>query len=275
MLPLLIILAVTSAYADNCSYSYEGTRYSKQSILTIKGLPTNLVINPNTKDLHFTLIDIDTLQDDNVQTKMDQYILRNGEPIKIDNVNGQAAAVDVKTNKVYIASDEGLTILNKTDKANFVAFKDEDITQLFKPANSDMLYAVLFPESSVYAIDLKKNEKTKIENVPCAFMLAVDADENVFFECDSKYVKVLLKDFQDPIEFVGIPKNSARAITIDDNNRAILAANDGIYWLKSDSLIPKKLMNLDFIPSGIAFFGDNLYLSTSGIIYEFSDMDCE
>ncbi|XP_064075403.1 uncharacterized protein LOC113392025 [Vanessa tameamea] len=275
MLPLLIILAITSAYADNCSYNYDGTRYSKQSILTIKGLPTNLVINPNTKDLHFTLIDIDTLQDDNVQTKMDQYILRNGEPIKIDNVNGQAAAVDVKTDKVYIASDEGLTVLNKTDKANFVAFKDEDITQLFKPANSDMLYAVLFPESLVYAIDLKKNEKTKIENVPCAFMLAVDADENIFFECDSKYVKVLLKDFHDPIEFVGIPKNSARAITIDDNNRVILAANDGIYWLKSDSLIPKKLMNLDFIPSGIVFFGDNLYLSTSGIIYEFSDMDCE
>lgn len=275
MLPLLVVLAVTSVYADNCSYNYDELRFSKQSILTIKGLPTNLVINPNTKDLHFTLIDIDTLQDDNVQTKMDQYILRNGEPIKIDNVNGQAAAVDIKNNKVYIASDDGLNVLNGTDKANFVAFKDEDITQLFKPANGDKLYAVLFPDSEVYVIDTKKNEKSKVEDVPCAFMLAVDANENIFFECDSKYVKVLLKDFHEPIEFVGIPKNAARAITIDDKNRVILAANDGIYWLKPNSLIPKKLMNLDFIPSGIAFFGDNLYLSTSGIIYEFSDMDCD
>lgn len=184
MLPLLVVLAVTSVYADNCSYNYDELRFSKQSILTIKGLPTNLVINPNTKDLHFTLIDIDTLQDDNVQTKMDQYILRNGEPIKIDNVNGQAAAVDIKNNKVYIASDDGLNVLNGTDKANFVAFKDEDITQLFKPANGDKLYAVLFPDSEVYVIDTKKNEKSKVEDIPCAFMLAVDANENIFFECD-------------------------------------------------------------------------------------------
>ncbi|XP_050358178.1 uncharacterized protein LOC126778554 [Nymphalis io] len=275
MLPLLILFILTSAYAENCSYKYEGIKLSKRSILTIKGLPTNLVINPNNRDLFFTLIDIDTLQDDDVQTEMDQYVLRDGEPIKIDNINGQAAAVDVIKNKVYIASDDGLTVLNKSDKANFVAFKDEDITQLFKPVNSDKLYAVLFPESMVYKIDVKENEKTKIENVPCAFMLAVDAEENIFFECDSKYVKVLLKDFQEPIEFVGIPKNSARAITIDDKNRVILAANDGVYWLKSDSLIPKKLMNLDFIPSGIAFYGENLYLSTSGAIYEFSFTVCE
>ncbi|CAH0718392.1 unnamed protein product, partial [Brenthis ino] len=268
MLPLILLLAVPSVYTENFSYIYNGVKYSKQSILSIKGLPTNLVANPNTEDILFTLIDIETLQNDDVQTKMDQYILKNNEPIKIDNVNGQAAAVDIKHNRVYIASDRGLNTLNNTNKANFIALLNEDITQLFKPQNNGKIYAVIYPDSEVYEVDLEKNEKVKV-GIPCAFMLAVDNKGNIFYECDSKYVKVLLKDFQEPIEFVGIPKNSARALAVDKNDRVILAANDGLYWLKPNSVIPEKLMNLDFVPSGIAFLDDRFYLSTNGIIYEF------
>nr|XP_034837711.1 uncharacterized protein LOC117993944 [Maniola hyperantus] len=102
------------------------------------------------------------------------------------------------------------------------------------------------------------------------FLGAVDKKENVFYECESKYIKMLLKGFQEAIEFVGIPKNSARAIAIDPHGRAILAANDGLYWLRPDSLIPRKLMDLDFVPSGIAFYDNSILLSTSGVIYEFS-----
>lgn len=274
MLRYLAILLISSALAENCSYTYGGLRYARNSMLTIRGLPTNLVYNPNSKDLLFTLIDLDSLQNDDEQTRMDQYVLRNGEPIKIDNVNGQAAAVDVKNDKVYIASDKGLNVLNKTDKANFISFKDEDIVQIFKPAEKDVLYAIIFPENEVYVIDVKRNEKRKVEYVPCAFILAVDSDENVYYECDSKYVKVLLKDFQEPIEFAGIAKNTARAIAVDDHNRVILAANDGLYHLKPDNLIPVKLMNLDFVPSGIAFDAENIYLSTAGIIYKYSSDEC-
>lgn len=267
---VIILLAITSVYTENCSI-FDGEKYSKKSILTIKGLPTNLVINPINKDLLFTLIDIESLQSDDVQTKMDQYLMRDGEPIKIDNINGQASAVDVENNMVYIATDDGLSVLNKTNKANFIGFKGDDITQLFKPASNDKLYAVLYPDSEVYVIDLATNEKTRLENVPCAFIIAVDEKENVFYECDSKYVKMLLKGFQEPIEFVGLPKNSARAIAIDPHGRIVLAANDGLYWLRPDTLIPRKLMDLDFVPSGLAFFGNSIYLSTSGVIYEFNN----
>ncbi|XP_069363401.1 uncharacterized protein [Maniola hyperantus] len=266
---IIILLAISSVYTENCSI-FDGEKYSKRSILTIKGLPTNLEVNPNNKDLLFTLIDIESLQSDDVQTKMDQYILREGEPIKVDNVNGQAAAIDAENNMVYIATDDGLSVLNKTNKANFIGFKGDDITQLFKPASNNKLYAVLYPDSEVYAIDLVTNEKSRVENVPCAFILAVDKKENVFYECESKYIKMLLKGFQEAIEFVGIPKNSARAIAIDPHGRAILAANDGLYWLRPDSLIPRKLMDLDFVPSGIAFYDNSILLSTSGVIYEFS-----
>lgn len=205
---------------------------------------------------------------------MDQYILRDNVPIKIDNVNGQAAAVDLKNERVYIASDDGLYILNSSDKAQFLSNKDEDIVQLFKANKSEELYAVMFPDNEVYVIDVKKNEKRKVENVPCAFILAVDDDDNIFYECDSKYVKMLLKGFQEPIEFVGIPKNSARAIAIDSYGRVILAANDGLYLLRSSNIIPAKLMDLDFVPAGITFDGDDFYLSTNGIIYKYSTQDC-
>nr|XP_032524457.1 uncharacterized protein LOC116775640 [Danaus plexippus plexippus] len=272
---ILLLLVASPVFADNCSDLFDGVLYSRRSILTIKGLPTNLAYNQNNKDLHFTVIDIDSLQNDDVQTKMDQYVLANGQPIKIDDINGQAAAVDNKNNIVYIASDDGLATLNATYKTNFLAFKDEDITMLFKATNDDKLYAVLFPDSEVYEIDLQRNEKKRIKNVPCAFILAVDDAENIYYECDSKYVKVLLKDYVEPIEYVGLAKNAARAMTIDDNNRVILAANDGLYWLQPDSLIPKKLMNLDFVPSGVVFNGHNLFISTSGIIYEFNSEDCE
>ncbi|CAG4960832.1 unnamed protein product [Parnassius apollo] len=261
MILLLMLLVASSVHADNCSYIYDGLHYTRSSILTIKGLPTNLAYNPNNKDLHFTLIDLETLQNDEVQTKMDQYILRNGEPIKIDNVKGQAAAVDVKDNKVYIASDDGIGVLNASDKVQFASLKDEDIVQLYKPFNSDDLYAVTFPDNEVYVVNIKENEKKKVEYVPCAFIIAVDGEENIFYECDSKYVKVLLNGFQESIEYVGIAKNSARAIAVDESNRVILAANDGLYWLKTDNLIPRKLMNLDFVPSGIAFNGDEIYLA--------------
>ncbi|OWR48887.1 hypothetical protein KGM_213500 [Danaus plexippus plexippus] len=255
---ILLLLVASPVFADNCSDLFDGVLYSRRSILTIKGLPTNLAYNQNNKDLHFTVIDIDSLQNDDVQTKMDQYVLANGQPIKIDDINGQAAAVDNKNNRVYIASDDGLATLNATYQTNFLAFKDEDITMLFKTTNNDKLYAVLFPDSEVYEIDLQRNEKKRIENVPCAFILAVDDAENIYYECDSKYVKVLLKDYVEPIEYVGLAKNAARAMAIDDNNRVILAANDGLYWLQPDSLIPKKLMNLDFVPSGVVFNGHNL-----------------
>lgn len=275
MLPYILLLIISSAVADNCSYTFDNQSYQRSSILTIKGLPTNLVYNPHTKDLLFTLIDLDSLQNDDEQTRMDQYILRNGEPIKIDNVNGQAAAVDVKNNRVYIASDDGLNILNRTNKANFISLKDEDIVQLFKPANKDEVYAVMFPENEIYVINVQRNEKKKVDHVPCAFILAVDDDDNIYYECDSKYVKVLLKDFQEPIEFSGIAKNSARAITVDGRNRVVLAANDGLYHLKPDNLIPSKLMNLEFVPSGISFNGDDVFLSTNGIIYKYSMENCE
>uniref|UniRef100_A0A2A4J225 Bee-milk protein n=1 Tax=Heliothis virescens TaxID=7102 RepID=A0A2A4J225_HELVI len=275
MLLLLFLAVIGPVYSENCSHIYDGMAYDRSAVLTIKGLPTNLVYNPFNHDLHFTLIDIDSLQNDNVQTKMEQYLLRGNQPIKIDNVNGQAAAVDVKNKRVYIASDDGLNFLNASDKAQFLSLKDEDIVQLFKPRHSDELYAVFFPENEVFVIDVQKNEKRKVENVPCAFILAVDERNNVYYECDSKYVKVMLKGFQEPIEFVGIPKNAARAVAVDYLNRVILATNDGLYWLKPDNIIPTKLMDLDYIPSGVTFDEDNVYVSTNGIIYKYSSSECE
>ncbi|XP_041985970.1 uncharacterized protein LOC121738150 [Aricia agestis] len=270
---LLLLVIITAVYAENCSYIFDKANYHKHEILKADGLPTNLVYNPNTKDLHFTLIDIETLQNDNVQTKMDQYVLSEGVAIKIDEINGQAAAVDVKNDKVYIASDKGLYTL-EGNETKLIGLNDEDIVQVFKPANSDEIYTVLFPDSEVYAVDLKTFDRRRIENIPCAFIVIVDEDGNIFYECDSKYVKMLLRGFQEAIEFVGIPKNSARALALDDKNRVILAANDGVYWLKADSIIPKKLMDLDFVPSGIAVGDNKIFLSTSGHIYEFSSDDC-
>lgn len=277
MLPVLFLIIIGSVYSEkqNCTYLYDGTAYDRSAILTIKGLPTNLVFNPINKDLHFTLIDLESLQNDNVQTKMEQYFLRENQPIKIDNVNGQAAAVDVKAQKVYIASDDGLHFLNASDKAQFLSLNGEDIVQLFKPHNNDDLYAVFFPENEVYIIDVQKNEKKKVEHVPCAFILAVDEKDNVYYECDSKYVKVMLRGFQEPVEFVGIPKNSARAIAVDNTSRIILATNDGLYLLKPDNIIPTKLMDLDYVPAGITFDEDSFYVSTNGVIYKYSDCDYE
>ncbi|XP_013184671.2 uncharacterized protein LOC106130383 [Amyelois transitella] len=276
MLPLLVLLVISKASAELCPYVFDNQSYSRTSILTIRGLPTNLVHNPHTGDILFTLIDLESLQNDDVQTKMEQYILKNGEPIKIDNINGQAAAVDIARNKIYIASDDGLNVLNKTNKATFVSLKDEDIVHVFKPQNTlDELYVVIYPENEVYTVNLKRNEKRRVDHVPCAFILAVDSNENVFYECDSKYVKVLLKGFQEPIEFVGIAKDSARAITVDGSDRVILAANDGLYHLRPDSLIPRKLMSLDFVPSGIAFHDEDIYLAANSMIYKYSTAECE
>lgn len=277
MLAFILLLTVTTAFGqqNNCSHVFDGEKYSRTALLMIKGLPTNLVYNPNNNDLLFTLIDIQSLQDDDVQTKMDQYVLRNGEPIKIDNVNGQAAAVDVKNNIVYIATDGGLNILNTTDKANFVSMKDEDIVQLFKPSHKDELYVVLFPENEVYLMDLKQNEKMKVDGIHCAFFLAVDSNDNIFYECDSKYVKVLLKGFQEPVEFVGIGKNSGRAITVDEKLGVILAANNGLYLLRPDNVIPVKLMDLDYAPSGIAFGDEEFYISANDVIYRYSKNLCK
>ncbi|CAH2061773.1 unnamed protein product, partial [Iphiclides podalirius] len=275
MIPFLLLLALSSVCGDNCSYVYDELHYARTSILTIKGLPTNLAYNPNRKDLHFTLIDLESLQSESMQTKMDQYVLRDGEPIRIEDVNGQAAAVDAKNDKVYIASDDGIGLLNATDKVQFVSLKDEDVVQLFKPSNVDDLYAVTYPDNEVFAVDLKRNEKRKVEFVPCAYIIAVDAQGNIFYECDSKYVKVLLKGFREPIEFVGIAKNSARALAVDESDRVVLAANDGLYWLRPDSVIPKKLMSLDYVPSGIAFDGGHIYLATNGIIYKYTNEQCQ
>lgn len=273
MVPLLLV--ISTAAALNCSYTFDGAPYSRSAVLSIKGLPTNLVYNPNTETLLFTLIDLKTLHNDDVQTKMDQYALKNGVPVKIDNVKGQASAIDVKNNKAYIATDEGLSVLNDNNTASFVSMKDEDIVQLFKPANKDVLYATLFPENELYMIDLVKNEKVKVEYVPCAYFMAVDDKDNIFYECNSKYVKVLLKGFQEPIEFVGISKNSGRAIAVDNYFRVILATNDGLYHLRPDNMIPLKVMELDIIPSGIAFDNDNVFVATNGVIYKYSMEDCD
>ncbi|XP_013178479.1 PREDICTED: uncharacterized protein LOC106125723 [Papilio xuthus] len=274
MIPLLILTLISSVYADNCSYIFDDIHYTRTSILTIKGLPTNLAYNPNNNDIYFTLIDLESLHDDNVQTKMDQYVLRNGEPILIDNVRGQAAAIDVKNNKVYIASDDGIGILNASNKVQFSNLKDEDVVYLYKAVNKDELYVVTYPNNEVFVVDVNNNEKRRVEYIPCAFILSVDADDNIFYECDSKYVKVLLKDFQEPIEFVGIAKNSARALAIDESNRVILAANDGLYWLKPDTVVPKKLMKLEFVPSGIVLNDGVIYLATNGVIYKYTNDNC-
>lgn len=271
----MLLLLVAAASAQNCSQYFEEQSYTRSAILAIKGLPTNLVFNPNNKELLFTLIDLDSLHNDDVQTKMDQYILRNGETVKVDNIKGQASAVDVVNNKVYIGTEMGLAVMNDTNKANYVCMIDEDIVQLFKPAKKHILYATLFPENEVFIIDLDKNEKTRVESIPCAYFLAVDDKENVFYECNSKYVKVLLKGFHEPIEFVGLAKNSGRAIAIDSYGRAILASNDGLYHLRPDNMIPVKLMDIDITPSGLAFEGDDFYISTNGVIYKYSMEGCD
>ncbi|KAI5643479.1 hypothetical protein NE865_04463 [Phthorimaea operculella] len=274
MLPYLLLFFISTAAAANCSYKFDGRPYSRTSVLMIKGLPTNLAYDPVRGDLFFTLVDLETLLNDDKETEMDQYVLRDGKPIKFADVNGQAAAVDSKTGKVYIASDNGINILNGTDTTSFLSLQGEDIVQMFKPAHKNVLYVVDFPENVVSIFDLDKNEKTKVDHVPCAFILAVDSKENIYYECDSKYVKVLLKDFSEPIEFAGIGKNMARALGVDSNDRVILATNDGLYHLRPDNLIPKKLMNLDFVPSGITFNGNDMYISTTGIIYGFSAKEC-
>ncbi|XP_037294054.1 uncharacterized protein LOC119189161 [Manduca sexta] len=274
MLPILLLFIVSTASSDKCPYTYDNLSYSRTAVLTIKGLPTNLIYNRDTKDLLFTLIDLESLQNDDVQTKMDQYVLRNENLIKIDNVKGQAAAVDYNTSKVYIASDEGLTVLNDSNKAEYVALKGEDIVQLYKTQHNRDLYVVMFPDNDVYTVNMDTKEKKRVENVPCAYFLAVDAMDNVFYECDSKYVKVLLKDFQEPIEYVGIGKNSARAIAVDAQNNVILATNDGLYYLNPYNIIPKKLMNLDFVPSGLAFGENSFYVATSGVIYKYDYGNC-
>lgn len=275
MLRYLLLLFVAIVVADKCPYRFEGIPYTRKSILTIRGLPTNLAYNPNNKDLHFTLIDVDSLQNDDEQTKMDQYILRDGNPIKIDNVHGQAAAVDANNGTVYIASDDGLYTLNNSDHANFISLKDEDIVHVFKPVHRSELYIVVFPQNEVYELNVEKNEKRKVAHVPCAFILAVDHLDNVYYECDSKYVKVLLRDFSEPVEFVGIAKNNARAMAIDGMGRVMLATNDGIYHLRPDNIIPKKMMNLDFVPSAITFDNKDgaMFLATKGVIYEYNAAD--
>lgn len=270
----LLLLVIAAASAQNCSHNFEGQYYTRSSILTTKGLPTNLVHNTNNNDLHYTLIDLESLHDTSVQTKMDQYVLRNGESIKVDNISGQTAAVDVKNNKVYIGTDAGLAVINETLKTNYITMIDEDIVQLFKPENKNVLYATLFPDNEVFIIDLDNNEKTRVENIPCAYFLAVDDKDNIFYVCNSKYVKVLLKGFHEPIEYVGIAHNSGRAITVDKYGRAILASNDGLYHLKPDNVIPVKLMDLNITPAGLAFDGDDFYLSTNGVIYKYSMEGC-
>lgn len=274
MLPILLLFIISSASSDKCPYKYDSLYYSRTAVLTIKGLPTNLVYNRESKDLLFTLIDLESLQNDDVQTKMDQYVLRNENLIKIDNVKGQASAVDYNSSKVYIATDEGLTVLNDSNRADFVALKGEDIVQLYKPQHNRELYLVMFPDNDVYTVNIETKDKKRVENVPCAYFLAVDAEDNVFYECDSKYVKVILKDFQEPIEFVGIGKNSARAIAVDTNNNIILATNDGLYYLNPYNIIPRKLMNLDYIPSGLAFADNSFYVATNGIIYKYDYDNC-
>lgn len=120
MMLSLLLLVIAAASAQNCSHNFEGQYYTRSSILTTKGLPTNLVHNTNNNDLHYTLIDLESLHDTSVQTKMDQYVLRNGESIKVDNISGQTAAVDVKNNKVYIGTDAGLAVINETLKVNCI-----------------------------------------------------------------------------------------------------------------------------------------------------------
>ncbi|KAI5643478.1 hypothetical protein NE865_04462 [Phthorimaea operculella] len=204
---------------------------------------------------------------------MDQYVLRNGTPIKFSDVNGHAAAVDGKTGKVYIASDDGIRILNGTNTTSFFSLKDEDIGQVFKPAHENVLYIVKFPGNEVYIFDLDKNEKTKVDHVPCAYILAVDSKENIYYQCDSS-VEVLLKDFSEPIEFAGFGDNVWRALAVDSADRVILATNDGLYHLSPDYMIPKKVMNFDFRPSGITFNGTDIYISTIDRIYKFSAKEC-
>lgn len=272
---LALLLLLSAAAADNCTHYFDGQAYSKEAVLTIKGLPTNLAYNPNTKELLFTLIDLESLHDEHIQTKMDQYILKEGNPIKVDDIQGQAATVDVKNNKVYIATDGGIAILDENHHANFFSLKDEDVVTIFKPAHKDQLYVSLFPENDVYVVDLVTKEKKKVDNIACAYFLAVDDKDNIYFECNSKYVKVLLKHFEEPIEFVGISKNSGRAVAVDAYNRVILAANDGLYHLRPDNVIPVKLMDLDTTPAGLAFDGNDVYISTSGVIYKYSMDECE
>ncbi|CAG9116450.1 unnamed protein product [Plutella xylostella] len=277
MLPLLMLtlVATTTAISEDCVYRFDNKLYTRTALLTIKGLPSNLAHNPATNDLFFTLIDLDSLTDDEVQTKMDQYVLHNNVPTKIDGVHGQAVAIDKRRNIVYLATDNGLHTLNETYQPTFLSLKDEDIIQLNKHMIKDELYAVLYPDNEVIVLDIKRNEKRPVKNVPCTYIMAVDMEDNVYYECDSIYLKVLLKGFQEPIEFAGIAKDTARAITVDRQNRVILATNDGLYQLKPDRVIPKKLMDLEYWPSGIEFDGDDMYVSTTGVIYKYSNKDCK
>lgn len=270
---LLFLIGYASCQLNSlCPYTVRGSYFKRSTILTTIGLPTNLIFDEKTKTLLFTLIDIESLEDDEVQTKMDQYILKDNKLTKIDEVRGQSAsiAIDHIDEKIYLGTDKGLYFLNETMEPNYLALKEHDIVQIYKQPYSKYIYAVFYPENDVYKIDIENYEREKVKNIPSAFILVVDKSDNIYFECDSKYIKVLLKGFQEPIEYVGIPKGSVRALT-NFNDIIFMAANDGIYELTPRSVIPEKVLDLDFVPSGlVADEQYNVYISTTGMIYKYT-----
>ncbi|GBP55100.1 hypothetical protein EVAR_46397_1 [Eumeta japonica] len=215
------------------TYVFNGENYTRESVLTIKGLPTNLAYNPNGDELLFTLIDLDTLQDDNVQTRMDQYILRNGEAVKIDNVNGQAAVVDERNNVVYIATDSGVERVERDERS-----------QLREPEEPGHNAAVQAEEQGRRLRHIlpgirRQRRRPGAERV----------------QQNRRHTPAR---FQEPVEYVGLAKNSAKALALDARSRIVLAANDGLYRLSPDNVIPSKLMDLEYTPSGIVFAGDDM-----------------
>ncbi|XP_068624555.1 uncharacterized protein [Battus philenor] len=267
-------LTISVNEAEKCEKTKIGNEfYKRQLVATIDGYATGLVVDPRTENMFFVL------HKRNYTKGI--HLLRYGAlgvqelPIS-DDLVGQCVGIDVTNNVIYIGTNQGLTIYDKskneipTDRP----IGDDDVRNIFFDKTDNLMYITTGPQHEVFKFVNGSAAVKRYEKVPKAYNFILDAKGNAFYEYVDGRLYFFSVDLFEPIQYKGLTRELKYILQLNNFDEAIIAVKGSLYRLTTSSIFPIKVGQLGFKITAMFFDAkNNIIIGTKGKIYRYKLID--
>ncbi|XP_011559724.3 uncharacterized protein LOC105390171 [Plutella xylostella] len=270
----ILTLYLVSCQSQKCERIQIGQEFYKRSLIaSIDGYPTGIVIDPKTDNILFIL------HKKNYTKGI--HILKYGSlgikelPIG-DDVIGQCIGIDSANNIVYIGTNQGLVTFDssKGEVSTDRPIGDDDIRSIFIDKTDNQMYIATGVGHEIFIFINGSSAVKRYEKVPKAYSFVLDSKGNSFHEYIDGKIYFYPIDLFEPIQYKGFTRELKYIIGLNNNDEAIVAVKGSLYKLTTTSILPKRIGELGFKITGMAFDRkNNIIIGTKGKIYRYKAVD--
>lgn len=269
-LSIIIICLNNLANADKCDRVRIGEEFYKRQLLAnIDGYATGIAIDPKTESVFFLL-------NKRNYTK-GIHLLKHGSlgvkelPIT-DELHGQCVAIDSINNVIYIGTNQGIVTYDYSRPVINAErpIGDDDVRNIFIDRTDNQLYLTTGPNYEIFKYLNQSAAVKRFERVPKAFKFVQDSKGNVIYEYTDGKLYFYSNDLYEPVQYKGFSRELKYIIQVNNNDEVIVAVKGSLFKLTTENILPKKIANLGFKITGMAFDSKNqLIVGSKSKLYRY------